>query len=401
MLYSAASDPPQSFALATLLSRVCALLEVDPVRDWNIDQTDTWGALGHFSIASRAVMALSSNFPKLKALMQNNLSIISYDDDTLGEGDFKGMGSADFVPMADVPDFFWKPRVAQQGYQRSFEGCNHFADMDQPGPDGKTLLDLTRSQANIDPAVWAAYYDSVTDLLSGKPIEEKHRGILPFRVWQIFDSMCDFAAAGDGERFVCAAGVLSHYIGDACQPLHISYLHDGDPLRPYEYTFQKGKKAGQTESRPLGQGIHSAYEDKMVFDHRADILEKLKQTAKVKKSERIGTGQEAAIETVALMRRTFKALPPAKLLQTFIDVGKGGKAASDALWSRHGQKTIAVMQDGAHTLALLWESAWNVGGGERAVTRRTTLSEKEAMDVVKDADFLPSLPVSRIGAVLR
>ena len=33
---SAGSARPQSFALATLLSRVCALLEVDPLRDWNI-----------------------------------------------------------------------------------------------------------------------------------------------------------------------------------------------------------------------------------------------------------------------------------------------------------------------------------------------------------------------------
>src|SRR5262249_40592530 len=44
----------QTYALGTLLSRVCALLTVDPIRDWNLDQPDTWGAVGHFSIAARS-----------------------------------------------------------------------------------------------------------------------------------------------------------------------------------------------------------------------------------------------------------------------------------------------------------------------------------------------------------
>ena len=401
MLYSAERAPPQSFALATLLSRVCAMLEVDPVRDWNIDQTDTWGALGHFAIASRTLIALSGNFPKLKTLMENNALIVSHGDDALEEGDFSGMGSEDFVPMADVPDFFWKPRVAKQGFARPSEGGNHFADMDQKGADGKTLLDMTKDEANIDPDVWETYYDGVKDLLKDEKIKEDRRGLLPFRVWQIFDQMCEFAKNGEAENFVCAAGVLTHYVGDACQPLHISYLHDGDPLRPVEHTFSKGKKEGQTELRPMGQGVHSAYEDKMVFDHRKEILDGLKKTPKVKKAELIDSGQEAAVQTIELMRNTFNALPPSKIVQTYIDVGKGGKAASDALWSRHGQKTIGVMQDGAHLLAVLWESAWNVGDGEHNVTRKSALTKKEAMDIVQDPDFIPSVTIGQIGALLK
>jgi hypothetical protein len=228
MLASSGSAPPQSYALATLLSRVCALLEVDPVRDWNIDQPDTWGALGHFSIATRTLVALSGRFPHLDTLMENNEEIISHGDDALDEGDFKGMGSDAFVPMADVPDFFWKPGVGKQGHTRPSEGPNHFADMDQKDADGNTLLSLTTSAGFIDPDKWQAFYDSVNDILSGDPIAPKHRGLLPFRVWQIFDEMCQFAADGDAHKFVCAAGVLCHYVGDACQPLHISYLHDGE-----------------------------------------------------------------------------------------------------------------------------------------------------------------------------
>ena len=401
MLSSADASPPQSFALATLLSRVCALLEVDPVRGWNIDQPDTWGSIGHFSIAARTQVALSGRFPKLSKLMGNNATIISHDDQAILDGDFAGMGSEDFVPLADVPDFFWKPRVAKQGHARPLEGPNHFADMDQKGPDGKTLLDLTRRDTFVDPDQWQQYYDSVNDILSGKPISPLHRGLLPFRVWQLFDAMVAAARAGKADRFVCAAGVLTHYVGDACQPLHISYLHDGDPENPFEHTFTKGKKEGETELRPLGQGVHSAYEDAMVHDHRDEILKELKKTPKVAKSELITTGFEAARATIELMRSTFKSIPPKKLVQAFVKVGKGGKASSDALWKAFGKKTIQVMQDGTHLLGVLWESAWAAGDGETNVKSTRGLSQDEAMAIVKDPDFVPSMTVDRIGSVLQ
>jgi len=401
IVHSVGEAPPRNYALATLLSRACALLDVDPVRDWNVDQPDTWGALGHFSIAARARLALSDSFPNLKTLMKNNLEIISHDDAALKKGDFSGMGTEDFVPMADVPDFFWKTRVAKQGFDREFEGGNHFADMDQKGEGGKTLLDLTKDDAFIDPDKWEAFYDGVRDLLSGKHIAEGRRGLLPFRVWQIFDAMCNFAKRGKAKEFVCAAGVLTHYVGDACQPLHISYLHDGDPENPVKHTFTKGKKAGKTELRPLGQGVHSAYEDKMIFDHRMEILDDLAKTSHVKKSEWIGTGREAAKLTIELMRSTFKLLPPARIVKIYVGVGKGGKAASDALWSEFGEDTISAMQAGTHLVAVLWESAWNAGNGEAEVQRTSALTHKEAMDIVKDAKFLPSMSIGQIGEALK
>src|SRR5262249_36230413 len=116
------------YVLATCLSTVCNLLDVDPVRDWNLDQPDTWGAVGHFSIASRVVDALSDRFPKLVKLMTNNAPLIAPSDQKIKTSDFKGMGSEHFVHLADVPDFFWKH--GQQGFSRHFEGPNHFADMD-------------------------------------------------------------------------------------------------------------------------------------------------------------------------------------------------------------------------------------------------------------------------------
>lgn len=401
MLYSAEKAPPQSYALATLLSRVCALLDVDPVRAWNVDQPDTWGALGHFSIAARGGGALSGAFPKLKKLITDNVAIISHPDKALIRAKFSGMGTADFVPMADVPDFFWKPRVAKQGYARYLEGGNHFADMDQKGEDGKTLLELTKDDSHIDPEKWQAFYNGITDIMSGKPVAENRRGLLPFRVWQIFDAMCNFVEQGEVEQFLCAAGVLTHYLGDACQPLHISYLHDGDPTRPIEHIFSKGKRKGETELSASGKGVHSAYEDKMIFDHRQQILNGLEKTVRVEEDELISTGKEAAKKTIELMRNTFKLLPPLEIVETYIQVGRGGKAASDALWSAFGAKTIEAMQDGTHLIAVLWESAWNARDGDKTMRRISTLTQNAAMEIVKNADFLPSMSIGEIGSILR
>ena len=54
-----------------------------------------------------------------------------------------------------------------------------------------------------------------------------------------------------------------------------------------------------------------------------------------RKSEYVATGKEAAELTIELMRNTFNLLPPAKMVQTYLDVGKAGKA----LRMRFGQST--------------------------------------------------------------
>jgi hypothetical protein len=400
MLESAGSAVPQSYALATFLSRVCADLDVDPVRNWNLDQPDTWSAIGHFSIASRAQVSLSNRLPKLVKLMENNANIISYDDDTIIAGEFTGMGKADFVALADVPDFFWKMRIAKQGFARSFESPNHFADMDQPNDNGKTLLALCKNDSFIDPRKWDAFYDALVDVGSGEKIAQDRRGLLPFRVWQIFDAMVKFAAAGKAGEFVCAAGTLTHYIGDACQPLHISYLHDGDPERTVEYTITKGENKGKVEERPFGKGVHSGYEDAMVSANTEAILAGLKLSPKTKKSEMISSGFEAAKLTIAMMRKTFKTIPPIDIVNAFGDFDGKPKEKAEHLWKKFGNKTIKCMQDGSHLLAVLWESAWLLGNGETKVTSTKRLTEEKAMEICGDFDFIPSVTISRIGPFL-
>jgi hypothetical protein len=402
-LYSALSRQPHAYALATCLSTVCDRLDVDVVRDWNLDQTNTWGAVGHFAIASRVQRLLSDAVPTLRRLMKNNAAIISHDDQTILSDEFKGMGDLAVLPMADVPDFFWKH--GKQHHTRGSEGPNHFADMDQKrDADGVDLLKLCEDPANIDPTVWNDFYDSVEDLLDGGPIKMEHRGLLPFRVWQIFDKMVEFASKNKMPEFVCAAGVLTHYVGDSCQPLHISFLHDGDPTRSKKHTVHhiKGPKAGTSEviHIALGAGFHGAYEDDMVNAHRQEILKGLDKSSGVRAKELVSTGFEAASATVDLMRKTFKALPPDRMLETYLEAKKNDEDTTEAFWNEYGDGTITAMQDGTHLLAVLWESAWVAGGGEDKQRDTSALKPAKAMAICAPTDFLPSCSIVQVGQFL-
>ncbi len=399
-LFAGGTSAAQAYVLATCLSTICDRLDVDLVRDWNLDQPDTWGSVGHFAIASRVAAALSGGAPKLKKLMNNNASIVSHDDDTILNSEFKNMGNDAFIPMADVPDFFWKH--GKQGHTRGFEGPNHFADMDQKRPsDGVDLLALCKDTDNIDPDVWNKFYDSVEDLLEGGAIQRQHRGLLPFRVWQIFDEMIDFVRAGKAAEFVCAAGVLTHYVGDACQPLHISYLHDGDPLQATSHTVRHRDGTTGDKKIAMGAGCHSAYEDAMVNANREKILAGLDKTKTVKAAELVSTGFEAAQKTVELMRATFTRLAPVDIVSAYVAFGKSKAGLADHLWSEFGAATISCMQDGTHLLAVLWESAWKAGNGETNIESTAAITQEAAMDICAPPDFLQSCAVDEIGALLK
>jgi hypothetical protein len=394
-----------SFALATSLSTICNLLDLDLVRDWNLDQIPTWGAIGHFSIAFSVAACVTND--TLQSLMSKNAELVSPSGDDIRNSEFKGMGTAEFVPLADVPDMLWKPRVAKQGFARAMEGPNHFADMDQPREDdGKTLLDLTHDESFLDPQKWNEFYSSVNDILSGEPIAAKHRGLLPFRVWQIFDEMVRFAAAGKAAQFLCAAGVLTHYIGDACQPLHISYLHDGDPEQPQIRTIHHQDGTVEEKIEPLGSGVHSAYEDGMVSAHRDEILDALKRSKKVKNSELVTNGFEAAKATIQMMRTVFERVPPREIVQFFVEKKENDvkpKQMAQDMWEEFGEGTMTCMQDGVHLLAVLWQSAWNAGNGDDNVpsAQIKAITRQKAMKICQNEDFLPSMSIGKIADVLQ
>jgi hypothetical protein len=378
------------YALATCLSTVCNLLELDLVRDLNIGLDEYWGGMGHYTIGNFACDIIKNG--NLKQLMRANRTRISFEQGDITDKNISGLSKRPFVPLADVPDLVWKNGHTMRGS----EGPNHFADMDKPDSNNQDLLKICEDPNNVRVDVWKAYYDDVKD---------EGRGLLPFRIWQIYNAMVDFVKQGKVNEFVCAAGVLAHYVGDCTNPLHISYMYDGDPGDTVK-VHVKNKKTGQMEEvdEPRARGIHSAYENDVLKYHMTEILAGMNDmVANNIPLENIKGGNAAAIAMVGLMRGICNTLTPGELIDVYntIDNKNQKHVAADILWDHFKDQSINVLFDACRYLALLWDSAWEEGGGDTTMNNLGEIDQEALKELYVQKTFLPSYTLDKISQTIR
>lgn len=380
-----------NFALATSVESACRLLEVDVVRDWNIGHPEYWGEMGHYTIGLKASGLISGDSPKLKKLMERNSQHIGFDETILRDPNQYHQKKAGYqnVPLADVPDNVWRNPTEYGGRsglphhpELNNDGNNHFADMDQPGVGKykhKTLMDLylaDKSSLSID--TWSEFYQLLN--ASG---DQTNPGALPFRVWQGFNLMVDYLKEGDVIGYLCVAGIMAHYVGDSCQPLHISRLHHGDPDDPTS----------------VGKRVHEVYETLMLDNNADKVLKGLSTRlgkAKAKAKATITTGEDAARGVVELMISTYKRLPPQKIVDTY-GRGHNEQQRAQLLWDSYQDKTLDNMATCCTFLASLWESAWRVAEAEGSVHNadiREFDYDSELRPKYKPRSFYPSVGLS-------
>jgi len=191
---------------------------------------------------------------------------------------------------------------------------------------------------------------------------------------------------GDAAGFVCAAGLMAHYVGDACQPLHISYMFDGDP-----------DDIDPSTEQPRAKGVHSAYESKMLNRHVVELIEKLNEkldSGSLPRPKVASGGRGAAVAVVGLMKNTFGDLSPRDILDAYVK--------DDDLWELFGEKTVALMATGSLTLAAIWESAWKESGAAAKIgpDDRGPVDESKLSELYLDREFVPSKTLDEIGDVL-
>ena len=370
------------FALATNLSTVCRELDVQIVRSSALASFEYWGERGHYTIGAFAWKQIQDS--KLKKLMELNKMRVSNIDADNVERNARFSG---FVPLADVPDKAWKGAPGRED-----ENPNHYSDMDYVPDGGKSLFQLTPTAAALNPDTWRKYYKSI-GWNAGS-----HSGLLPFRVWQIYKKMVEFVKAADVESFVAAAGILTHYLGDACQPLHGSMYDDGDPFR--KPPDGKPSKEFLHHGKAYGKGVHGAYETAMIDDAIDKLLGELPKA--------LGTGHEmnliksarnAGFATIELIKRSAKRIPPKDIVTEYIAILEHHKKkdASEILWKKFGNGTISVIADGCNTLAMIWESAWVEGGGKNIPQDKLiAISEGRLRELYEDTGFLPSVLLGQI-----
>ena len=376
----------RTYAMATSLSNICRELDIDLLRGWNLDQDYSWGKTGHFKIGARACDLVKD--AALLNLLQANKFNIGYSDEDLNSPDnlVKG-GSRDFTPLADVADLVWRALKGNKGVARASDESNHFADMDEKHPmvmNNESLLDLC-FKANgainenfVDKEKWLQFYnlmdkeDPQTD--SGGSLQRR-LGALPFRVWQMYDIMVKALKAGKVDEFVCAGGTMSHYVGDACQCLHISFKHHG---------------LSDADSK-----VHSDYEDRMLVNknNRQLLFAGINAFGtKVKISQLFTGGKGAAIAVLKLMKLTFETLSPDEVIAAWRQA-----AGMEELFAKVGKQTIANINNGSLTMATIWQSAWREGGGAKLKPNRVlAIDRARLIELYEDKNFVPSFALDKL-----
>lgn len=381
------------FALSTNLSTVCRELDVDILRSRGLASFEYWGAVGHYTIGSFACDQVEDG--DLHTLMSLNKVRVSFDPEDINTDLNKPFFG--FVQLADVPDKVWKKIKSEKTpYGRKGpENPNHYSDVDYAPAGGQSLLELTPTAESLDPGTWRKYYKSIGWNNNSK------RGLLPFRVWQIYKKMVEFVDQGDVASFVAAAGILAHYVGDACQPLHGSMYDDGDPFR---------KPNGSPSSEFLGHGsafangIHGAYEADMIDAAVDDILTELPDVlGNGHGMKLVQGGRGAGFATIELIKRTAKTIPPKSIVDRYAEILDDDKRqeAADLLWKTFHKGTIKVLADGCKTLAMMWESAWVEGDGNKIPkSKLKRITTKRLRELYEDQEFIPSVPLGQIDQYL-
>jgi len=417
-----------TFAVATNLSGVCRLLNVELVNNVSRGVSGYWGRVGHYSIAAFATQLVED--PRLKALLTTNLELLSFDLGVIRGGSTldKVLAAKEktggFVPLADVPDEVWKKRPPPAKHGRvggrddrgtpigsiGPEHPNHYADIDDPYPPTNTTWrqQCLNDPNNISAPAWQRHYAAIAQYcqnngehdLARQYRDPLHQGLLPLRVWQVFDAMVTSLSQNDIVGFLSAAGVCAHYVGDASQPLHGSVLADGDPRQSSDRLNERGQPA------KFGEGVHSVYETKMVDRKAGELIDLI--TGKLPAQHGLQLcrdGKDAARATLVLMDDVANVLPPRTILECYekhLDDGHAPVSTQDAMWEELGDQTADVMVRGARTLAMTWDAAWAVGNGGGVTDEQLgAVDQSEVQRRYVDTSFVPSLTLEQAEAQLQ
>lgn len=374
-------DKSQStFSVATSLSNICKLLDVELVVDHNDTVTGVWGAMGHYTIGTLAIGLVQDK--DLKAFLEDNADLMSIPLDHLKHAPKNAdLINSGFVPLADVPDIVWKqmpPYTDRKGKKAGVKGGrdtgssrgpehpNHHCDADRPYKGSATLPKACIKDPKL---ITTKDFDAYFDSFPSPPQGPEHRGILPFRVWQFFERMKDYAATSP-EAFLAAAGICAHYIGDGSQPLHGSIYADGDESAQPDVPRLSSKKNKDGTKPPAhrGEGVHSAFETAMLnMAAGKGLLIPAIQPFLVLPTnpmpKKIATGRDAALATLTLMDDVATKLSPKKIIDTYEASFQSSKPRSQAIWDELHVETGRVIAAGAVMLARLWDAAWKAGSG--------------------------------------
>jgi len=82
---------------------------------------------------------------------------------------------------------------------------------------------------------------------------------------------------------------------------------------------------------------------------------------------------------------TYQLIPPKQIVDNYATNHSGKK-----LWETFGEKTKQTIANGAHTMAVIWQSAWIEGDGDALTVSTTPIKETDLMHWYKKDSFVQS-----------
>lgn len=259
-----------------------------------------WGFLGHSIVASVGSEITDSKNP----FWSNNKN---------------GMAE-----LSVIPDRRWK-----SGPSANIEKPTHWFE-----PDGYFT---SPNQFNQIPQ---SYEDAI------KNFGEKHvtkYGTAVWRIQQFAALATDAVNAGRFEEALQLAGVMSHYIGDDAQPLHVTINYDG------QLTGQKG--------------IHKYFETDLLEQQDRDELraQVLKRAQELLKTPEFRAMMNQSVIEIAFDQVNRSYAEKDAVLMLDQKHGRGAKGQDQLL-----EIAINRMADGAATLAVVLNKIWSEAGSPRS-----------------------------------
>lgn len=269
-----------------------------------------WGLRGHEMIAEQAAYALPAD-------------ALAYFKPIVGE----------MIAASTNPD---KRRSSTPG-----EAERHFIDVDYYGP--APFVSLPRN--------WSDAVDHCTkDTLN-------EYGIVPWVISQVYNRLVQAMRINDMPAVVKHAGDLTHYVADACVPLHTTLNYDG------QMTQQKG--------------LHSFWETRLVELYHPSFQLLIPRQGYVDSVPELAwqlvEESHACLDSVIEMeRRAAKQVPEKERLSSY-GPGSGGKAPwpspeyAAAYQAGLGDMVERRMRRAIGATAALWYSAW-IDAGQPKLT---------------------------------
>lgn len=273
-----------------------------------------WGSLGHALIAREGARTASQNLSSVghkEHLLQNFEGI---------QGLLFWSANADNMAfLTNVPDNRWKRQkgAAAESFQHWFHR-DHYS---------KSAAQMKKFPRNYERAVEKYGEDEVHE-----------NGTAPWRIQQFYDGLVAALRKQDFREALIMAGILSHYVGDLSQPLHVSENYDG------QLTGNKG--------------VHAFFETTLIREHHEELLKSVPQRAQTllrQKSFRQEFEGSLLESVFRMIERAYRYKD--EIIESDRRNGRGAEGQAQLL-----PRAEERLADGLASLALILDRAWRESG---------------------------------------